>query len=51
MCLHFFGARAAGYRAIVASAPVSTYGVEAPAARAHGARLERYVGLLVVQTS
>ena len=31
----------AGYRAVVASTPVSTYGVEAPAARAHGARFER----------
>jgi hypothetical protein len=40
----FFGARTAGYRAIVASTPISTYGVEAPAARAHGARFERYVG-------
>jgi hypothetical protein len=40
----FFGARAAGYRAVVASTPVSTYGVEAPAARTHGARFERYVG-------
>ena len=41
--LLFFGARVAGYRAGVASTPVSTYGVEAPAARAHGARFERYV--------
>jgi hypothetical protein len=38
----------AGYRVIVASTAVSTYGVEAPAARAHGARFERYVlGALV----
>lgn len=37
------GARVAGYRAGVASTPVSTYGVEAPAARAHGAHFERYV--------
>lgn len=47
----FFVRALAGYRAVVASTPVSTYGVEAPAARAHGARFERYVGRLVVQTS
>jgi hypothetical protein len=46
-CIFYFlliiCARAAGCRAVVASTPVSTYGVEAPAARAHGARFERYV--------
>ena len=39
--------RAAGYCAVVASTPVSTYGVKAPAARTHGARFERYVGVSV----
>ena len=42
--MHFF-MRAVGYRAVVASTPASTYGVEAPAARAHGSRFERYVGV------
>ena len=43
-CNFFFLVRAAGYCAVVASTPVSTYGVKAPAARTHGARFERYVG-------
>ena len=43
----FYLVRAAGYRAVVASAPAPTDGVEAPAARAHGSRFERYDGVLV----
>ena len=43
-CIFFF-LRAAGHRAVVASAPVSTYGVEAPAVCAHGTCFERYVGI------
>ena len=41
----FFGVRAAEYRTVIACTPTSTYGVEAPTARAHGARFERYVGV------
>lgn len=41
------GTRAAGCCAFIASMPISTYGVEAPTARAHGARFKRYVGVLI----
>jgi 23S rRNA-/tRNA-specific pseudouridylate synthase len=36
---------ATGRRAVVAGAPISTYGIEAPAARAHGTCFGRYVGV------
>jgi hypothetical protein len=39
--------RATGRRAVVSGAPVSTYGIETPAARAHGACFGRYVGCWV----
>lgn len=38
---------ATGHRAVVSGAPVSTYGIETPAARAHGACFGRYVGCWV----
>ena len=37
--------RATGRRAVVAGAPISTYGIEAPAARAHGTGFGRCVGV------
>lgn len=37
--------RATGRRAVVAGAPISTYGIEAPAARAHGTCFGRCVGV------
>jgi hypothetical protein len=42
-------ARATGRRAVVVSAPISTYGVEAPAARAHDTCFRRYVGVVLVR--